>query len=427
MKYYDTAVKKTLEFLAVNSVQSEPCSQSPFGKGVAECLSLAEKMAKEYRFKTFNNGYYVWAEKGEGELFGVLGHLDTVPFEQEWTANPLGEIKDGYIYGRGVLDDKGPMILCFYAFCELLSEGMVPKKRVRFIFGGNEESGWKCMEKYGECDEFPIKGISPDGDFPVINCEKGVAHLKVLLKKPDTLISVKGGMRINMVMDECTAKINARLKEKDDDGLKVKYRDGLTVITAKGKSAHGSTPCAGDNACHKILNYLAKQLKGDYVNLAKILCGSDGKALKIAFKDGSGALTFNLGTIEIEGNGIAAGIDIRHPVSIQRKIIEEIINSCPYVESVETLNFHDPHFVSAESPLVQGLLKAYNEVCSQQAKPLSIGGATYARLMKEGVAFGPIFPKEESTIHQKDERVSLTSFKKMYDIYKEAFKNLLFK
>ena len=90
------------------------------------------------------------------------------------------------------------------------------------------------------------------------------------------------------------------------------------------------------------------------------------------------------------------------------------------------MNFHDPHFVSSQSELVKELLKAYNSVCCEKAKPISIGGATYARVMKEGVAFGPIFPGEESTIHQKDERVSLTLFRKMYDIYKQAFKNLLF-
>lgn len=426
MDYFDTAVKKTMEFLAVDSVQKEPCAQSPFGIGVAKCLSMAEDIAKENLFRTFNNGYYVWAEKGEGELFGILGHLDTVPFEGNWTANPLGEIKGDYIYGRGVLDDKGPMIASFYAFCELLSQGLVPKKRVRFIFGGNEESGWKCMEKYCECDEVPIKGISPDGDFPVINCEKGVAHLKAEIKKPATLISIKGGVRVNIVMDECHAKVKARLKERDLEDFKVKYEDGYSVITAKGKPAHGSTPDIGDNACHKILKFLAKELKGEYKTLEQLLCHTDGKSLGIAFKDGSGTLTFNLGTIESNDKSIIAGIDIRHPISIERKVIEEILKSSPYIDSIETLNFHDPHFVSPQSELVTELLKAYNDVCLEKAKPISIGGATYARVMKEGVAFGPIFPGEESTIHQKDERVSLTLFRKMYDIYKQAFKNLLF-
>ena len=146
---FDEALCALKKLVAIDSVQAAPCNASPFGEGVAKCLQFVADDAKSRGFKVgLGDGYYVWAETGEGDLFGVLGHLDTVPLGGGWHADPLGEIKDGVFYGRGVLDDKGPMTLAFYAALSLLKEGKKPKRRIRFIWGGNEESGWKCIERY---------------------------------------------------------------------------------------------------------------------------------------------------------------------------------------------------------------------------------------------------------------------------------------
>ena len=201
---FEEAVKSALALIGKNSVQSAPCAESPFGRGVAQCLAAVAEDARAHGFTVGEgDGYYVWAEIGQGDLFGILGHVDTVPIGEGWTAEPLGEIKDGVMYGRGVLDDKGPMILALYAVYSLIAEGRKPKRRIRFIFGGNEESGWKCIERYLQKEEIPPEGISPDADFPVINCEKGVAHIELKLKKPADLLSMRGGDRANVVMPLC--------------------------------------------------------------------------------------------------------------------------------------------------------------------------------------------------------------------------------
>ena len=171
--YFKYTVEKTMQLLAIDSVQSTPCSSSPFGEGVAKCLDLVCEIAKELGMTSHNeDGYYCTCDVGEGETFGILGHIDVVPYDDDWSANPLGEIKDGVIFGRGVLDDKGPMMCCLGAVGQLLEEGYKPNCKIRFIFGGNEESGWKCIDHYNEKDVMPKRGFSPDGDFPVINCEK---------------------------------------------------------------------------------------------------------------------------------------------------------------------------------------------------------------------------------------------------------------
>lgn len=428
MYLFDKALDATMKLLAVNSVQGSPCNDSPFGEGVAKCLHFVEKEAKDHGFRTcYGDGYYVWAEVGEGDLFGVLGHVDTVPFEGKWDADPLGEIKDGRIYGRGVLDDKGPMICCMYAAFQLLQEGYKPSCRLRFIFGGNEETGWKCIERYLEREEKPVTGFSPDGDFPVIHCEKGVAQILVRFKKPSSLISLDGGVRANIVIDDASAVIEGEGMSVSEGKLTAQVRDGKTYVRATGKPAHGSTPELGDNAVWHILRYAAENFGGEYARLYSQLCDWTGAGLGIAAEDASGALSCNVGIVRVDGECLEVTLDIRHPNSMKRSEVEDRLRAVEGVISVETQHFHDPHFVDENEPLVRNLLGAYNDVTGTDGKPFSIGGATYARALEHGVAFGPMFPWQESTIHQKNEYATVEDFKKMYDVYLEALKRTAFK
>ncbi len=119
-------------------------------------------------------------------------------------------------------------------------------------------------------------------------------------------------------------------------------------------------------------------------------------------------------------------IDVRHPVTYTKEDILQRLLTSLGAREVKVRNFHDPLYIDSNNKLVQDLLLAYNQVTGEDAKPITIGGGTYARALKCGVAFGPIFPGMESTIHQKDERVSIKDFKKMYDVYYAAIKKLLF-
>lgn len=427
MYLFDKALDATMKMLAVDSVQGAPCADSPFGEGVAKCLHFVENEARERGFRTcYGDGYYVWAEIGEGDLFGILGHVDTVPYEGKWDANPLGEIKGGKIYGRGVLDDKGPMVCCMYAAFQLLEEGYKPNCRLRFIFGGNEETGWKCIDRYMEKEEKPVTGFSPDGDFPVIHCEKGVAQILVKFRKPASLISLNGGVRANIVIDDASAVIEGEGKAVSGAKLTAEVKDGKTYIKATGKPAHGSTPEMGENAVWHILAYAAENFGGEYAKLYAQLCDWTGAGLGIAEKDESGALSCNVGIIHVKGDDLEVTLDIRHPNSMKRSEVEERLSKVEGVKSVEIQHFHDPHFVDEKEPLVRNLLGAYNDVTGTDGKPFSIGGATYARALEHGVAFGPMFPWQESTIHQKNESATLEDFKKMYDVYLEALKRTVF-
>lgn len=421
---FEKALNGIMEFLAIESVQSAPCPSSPFGQGVGRILKKFASLAKSMGFTVHNeDGYYVTADIGEGEPFAILGHLDTVPLGEGWDFSPLGEIAGSVVYGRGVLDDKGPLLLCLYAVEQLIREGYVPCRKIRFFAGGNEESGWKCAERYSQVDKWPREGFSPDADFPVIACEKGVLHVRLTLPLPEHVRVVSGGERVNVVMDSCLAVCDSPVHSEGVDCTPFK---GGYVLSASGKPAHGSTPWLGENAAHKVLAALGEISPAAKVLAAK-LCTTDGSGIDCALSDKeSGALTCNLGVLSSTKDHLFAELDIRYPVTFTaEEIVGRIEKALPC--RVQVTGEHLPHSVDVNSPLIKGLLGAYNEVTGKSDSPLTIGGATYARVAPGLAAFGPCFPGGIPTIHQRNERASMADLKKIYDIYLLALKKLCFK
>lgn len=148
----------------------------PFGKNIDDALNEFLKIAENLGFRTKNiDKYCGYVEFGEGEeLVGIIGHLDVVPEGEGWTYPPFElTIRDDILYGRGTIDDKGPVIASLYAMKAVMEKTAI-HKRVRLIVGLNEENDWKCINYYKEHEEMPIIGFSPDADFPCIYSEKAL-------------------------------------------------------------------------------------------------------------------------------------------------------------------------------------------------------------------------------------------------------------
>ncbi|HOO23332.1 MAG TPA: Sapep family Mn(2+)-dependent dipeptidase [Clostridia bacterium] len=426
----ENAIKWLTDILRVPSVEGEKSVGAPFGKDVAACLDYSLDLLKSLGFEVKNvEGYCGWGEVGKGELFGILCHLDVVPVSGEWTYPPFGaELHDNKIYARGALDDKGPFICALFAVMRLLSEGRTPTRRIRFILGCDEESGWECMERYAKTEEMPVLGISPDSDFPVINCEKGIVYHKLRHPKPDFLIDMGGGARANMVPDYAYAVV------KNTPGILENIKankecsctlNGDTIkLEAKGKSAHGSHPEEGDNAILKILGALS--FEKIFADMRFAFSDNNGKNVKLNLEDNeSGKLSLNLGTVKVVGEEVVYELDVRHPISYTKEQITAILNEAAPCK-VEQGFFHLPLYVPKDHTLVKTLLNAYNKVMKTEAQPIAIGGGTYARVLPLGVAFGPCFPGSKAGIHCVDEYIDLDEFDKAAEIYYEAFKKLLF-
>ncbi|HYI50728.1 MAG TPA: M20/M25/M40 family metallo-hydrolase [Microbacterium sp.] len=72
----------------------------------------------------------------------LMAHYDVVPVDEsdDWTHPPFeGRVEGGWVYGRGALDDKGPLLIVLEAAENLLAAGFTPARDVYLSFGGNEE------------------------------------------------------------------------------------------------------------------------------------------------------------------------------------------------------------------------------------------------------------------------------------------------
>lgn len=413
LRKYENEIKNSLQkLLSFPSVQEPAEEGMPFGKPVHDALRYMLDLGETFGFRSKElEGYAGHVEWGEGEILGILTHLDVVPAGSDWTVPPFAAtFREGKIFGRGILDDKGPAVAVLYAMKRLKEEGFVPKKRIRLIMGCNEETGWKCMQYYMAHEEMPAVGFSPDGDFPVIHCEKGVLNVRLTFHGIlPALRELSGGERVNMVPDRARARFE---------------REGRIVeLSETGISSHGSQPQKGESAVFKIL----KKLAGidpviDLLN-ERITDTFYGEHCGLALSDEkSGRLTLNLGLIEKKGDDLAVGLDIRYPVSIRREEILERLKV--FGADIEVTGSHDSLYVDPDSELVRTLLDSYSRVTGEKGESVAIGGATYARILKNGVAFGPVFPDEEQTIHKADEHTTEENFFKMCEIYCDAIRHL---
>lgn len=412
--------KSLFELLKIRSVKEAATFSAPFGKGVKDALIYTLSLAESLGFKTKNYDNYIgeviW---GEGKPFGVLCHLDVVPEGDlnEWKTNPYEPtVKDGKLYARGALDDKSGAISVLYAMKALLDGGYEPKREIRLILGCDEESGWGCIEHYKKVATLPEEGISPDADFPVIYAEKGIVHITYKYRKSPDLLCIKGGERANVVCDKVEAKLNKV-------GLYADYPHVLVdgdVVRTIGVSAHGSTPEKGENAMDPMIGFLEKEgylEKGVHDKLFKDVVG-----VKL-LNDETGYLTFSPNVINSDDDYIYVTVDVRYPATLSHDFVMEKLAK---IGDYEVKNYQEPLYSPKDSGLVKTLCDIYNEITGSVCKPIAIGGGTYARALKNGVAFGPALGEEGDSIHKPNEYVTLSTLKLMNEIYLETLRRICF-
>lgn len=445
--YRQEMVEVLKNFLKIESVKSESQPNMPYGKGIFDALMFVQSTAERMDLECVNLfGHMAYVDYGYGdEMLGILTHIDVVPMGDGWTMPAFEGIeKDGRIYGRGAIDDKGPCVAALYAIKALSDNCVQLNKKVRLIFGADEESGWADMDFYKRHEPLPDIAFSPDGEYPVINAEKGLLHVVLSVEAPgdEAGISVKSfaaGTRINVVPNKAECVMAAPLStiQKSLGGYKCPIGatlsaqdggDGLVRIQAIGRSAHGSRPDQGINAAASLLQYLGtlplssgKISEALYELANKIGTYYNGEPVELALSDDiSGKLTFNLGTLSLNDGVLKAGIDIRYPITVERKFIEEKLQKHFDAFQIHYQHTLDSHFVPEDSPLVTALKEAYTEVTGEDAYCISIGGATYARAFENAVTFGSLFPGQPNVEHGPDEYIDIDSLIKNAEIIANA-------
>ena len=414
------------ENIRIPSVRGAAEPGAPYGSHVRRCLDHALAAATKLGFRTGNmDGHIGWCEYGEGEeMIAVLGHLDVVPAGDGWSCDPWGaEIIDGRVMGRGTTDDKGPTIAALYALAALRDSGLPIRRRIRLLFGCNEETGSNDMKHYlANGGEIPVMGFTPDAEYPVINGEKGIINATFSRKLNQTgdlrIRSISGGTAPNVVPAaaearlSCPPELAAALAKLHAPKVTFTATEDGVLVEAEGISAHGACPEEGENAIGRLLLTLdTLPFEGDTAKTIHFLATflgmeTDGKSAGIALRDDvSGGLSLNLGVMKADEETLSLTVNYRYPVTKSYADCAPGFNAAFRLTGFTLDNemHKDNLYIPEDIEPVTTLLRVYREQTGLEGTPKSIGGGTYAKALPNTLAFGPIFPGDEVREHKADE------------------------
>lgn len=445
----ESLIQDIIKLVSINSVEATPEAGMPFGAGPAKALDCFLEIAESLGLTVENFDHYAaHADYGDQEeILGILGHVDVVPCSGNWICDPFKpEIIDGKLYGRGVLDDKGPLLACLHAV-KILKEMNIPlKKRIRFIVGANEETDWKCMDYYFNKKKIPAPKMSftPDAVFPLIHAEKGVFQYQLVTDITEDLV-LSGGTVFNAVADHASVLLPCELETIIRENLLswesqtgchfvIDQEASSLRLTAEGIAAHAAHPSSGVNAISGLMYALSKlPLQNELSRIAAFYMehiGFDltGKGLRIDLCDEiSGVLSFNVGKVEVLDHKVIFSIDNRVPVTYRCMQVQEILqkqladSGFRFENPYATESIHIPE----DSFLVQTLLESYRTVTGDtSAKPLVDGACSYARALDNCVAFGALLPDQPDLMHQTNEYLALDKLDVWMNLYLDAIYRL---
>ena len=453
------------EIVAIPSVYSEPQDGAPYGAECKRALDWFVEKAKSYGLSAESiDGACAYAEMGSGkECIGILGHLDVVPAGNGWASDPFKMIEEnGKVYGRGVGDDKGAVVVCLHALKTLKEQNAPLKRRVRLIVGADEERGSSCIRHYLETGgEVPVMSFVPDSEFPVINSEKGIAHIKFRFKDEKLAQNIEyidGAECANAVPDRSSVRI---IKGSPlDNALKAACGGAATAdafkraplaeqiisagnsfsdyellsgknitVVANGTAEHASTPEKGDSALWKTLGFLAayndaigsEYIEKIYENMCTPLATSK---LGIYVDDEkSGDVTMCMSQAWLEKDELVLLVDFRLPLGVTAKAVATKIENKLGCKA-EVRDYHENLYIPKDAPLIKALLGVYRKITGDMTEPLKTGGGTYARELPNAVAFGCTPVDIDINMHRADENFPVTQLFKNYEIYLAAAKEL---
>ena len=432
---------------------------APYGPEAARALEAALGIAQRLGFEPHNlEGHVGYADAVAAESreprkqLGIIGHVDVVPTGPGWTVDPWTLTRrEGYVLGRGVLDDKGPLLVAMHALAAVrafaadhaadpaypeFAGGSLPFD-TRIIVGCNEETFMRDVDYYQAHVADPDFLFTPDAEFPVGYGEKGIYQAE-LLSAPQPadqmgLEEIAGGSAVNAVPGEASALVRR-----------------VGRMTAEGRTAHASKPYEGESA---ILRLIAGLLDGfpstmlteterNFLDMVARVTGSfDGSGAGLAAEDGDfGPLTLVGGKISLKDAGeeapgakcLVQTIDIRYPLTITAPEITARLEAAAEEvgATLRIIKVEPPYLTSADTPEVQALLAAYQGITGDREHgAFTMGGGTYARHFSRAASFGLEMPWVEQpawvgTMHGADEGVSEEQLRTAFKVYATAIRNM---
>ncbi|UQS85229.1 dipeptidase PepV [Apilactobacillus apisilvae] len=456
-KYKDDYLNDLKTLISIDSERDDNNSSKdfPLGKGPADALKKYLSFGERDGFKTKNLDNLVgYIEYGEGDkTFAILAHADVMPAGEGWDTNPFEMVvKDGNAYGRGVSDDKGPGLAAYYGLKIMKDNNIKPNCKIRFIVGTDEESNWTGMKHYFDLEPEPDFGFSPDAEFPVINGEKGNTTFENTFNNNQSqnascvLKNFDSGLRENMVprdayadilvndKDEINSQFTTFMEDNDLKGNSEITENGIKLHLI-GKSAHGMEPKNGVNSGTYLATFLSEfsftEDADNFLTFISKYLHNDSRANHLAtnYHDKiMGDLTMNVGIMKFsQTDGGFINTNFRYPKGISVENIEEHLNNAisKFSGVVKNTDNMVPHYVDPADPIVNRLISIYRDQTGvKKAEPEVVGGGTYGRMMKRGVAFGALFPWTEDTMHQANEFQPIDDLILAMSIYSQSITDL---
>ncbi|MGN1333513.1 MAG: M20/M25/M40 family metallo-hydrolase [Anaerovoracaceae bacterium] len=429
MDYIEKNVDKLVEDIkGCISIASVSDDKEKVGEALDYVLDLAENMGM--RTARVLDGQVGIVEIGQGdETLGILTHVDVVDAGNRdlWICDPFeGQVIDGKIYGRGAVDDKGPLLACIHAMKAVMEDKKPFRKKVQMIIGTQEEVEWTDMDAYVRKFPLPDYGFTPDGEFPICNIEKGGADAVLRFPVSDSdenemrgrqVKEIRGGTAANIVPGECEAVLS----------------DG-SIIKAKGRAVHSSTPEKGENAilmmADKLLsmelasNSLLERIEMIRRRLSDVYGSGIGIYSKSEYFNGEyiHRNVISPTVVRTRDGYLDLTINIRLSYeSSEEKVTEAVKRFCEEEGGMVINCSSQPAvYVSRDEPFLAVLAEDYErETPFKNEFSLAYGGS-YAKAMKRIVSWGPILPGMEDTCHEENEHIRIEDLITNFRVYHRA-------
>lgn len=448
--HWDEFIQDLADLVAIPSVENldETASGAPWGSECAKALQKACDIGTRLGLDTKNCDGYIGIADVEGaddKQIATIAHSDVVAAGPGWNTDPFKLTrKDGYLLGRGVLDDKEGVLIDLWSAAFFQQREGTLRHPLRVLIGANEETTMGDVEYYLEHYNQPTFLMTPDSEFPATNGEKGQGTLEVTSKKIGdgaAIVDMHVGAASNSIpgLAEVTVLADATKLPPAPDIDIVPVDKKTTKIVAHGIGGHASIPEGTKNALAILVNYmlangLGNKEETEFLKFSQRLnSATDGSQLGIAKTDTVfDPVTCVSDTMDLEDGHLVTTIDVRFVRGMTIGQIEDAV-----IDASHDIGAHvhvdrsmPPFYVGANNPEVKAAVRAYNEYTGKGGKAFTIGGGTYARHFKNAIGFGPEEQHEDTpdwvgTMHGPNEGMSEEEIKRDLKIYIRAIANLM--
>lgn len=461
VKQYDRALSKQLVPMLQEVVRFETYENNP----------SAHAAQKEWLIRTAGRLGFVARDAGKiteielpaapgSPVLGLVVHGDVQPVDAAgWEFPPFeGRVKNGVIHGRGVADDKGPLVQALLAMKALEQSGIERTHTIRLLVGSEEESEAGEIGEYLKTHEAPDYSLVLDSAFPVVVGEKAWQAMTVSVgsiaereNAPFVVESLKAGLAPSIVPDRAEIVLRGDTSSigtfpAPPPGTRIEtVRDGDRLrIVAHGRSAHSGVNIEGGR---NALVALARTMEGklprggarDLLDLARV-AGTDlrGTGLGIAQPDPLwGGNDVSVATIlpdRKDPSKTTMMINIRRIPPVTGPELRERMKAFVAAWNTRTgssfefdENWYwddEPLVFDPEAKLIRRLLAIYAKSTGTAAKPVVSGGGTYAKRLPNSIAFGMWFPGKPYPGHDVNEKMPVEDLHRGTRILIEALTDI---